>query len=112
MSLDALMNQPVTVQFQAATETTNSINEPTFAPGDEVATTMYLEPRKGREQEIDRNTPITDWLGLGRVEVPFVSTCRIVYGSHTFDVMGDPRPQWNPRLGAFSHIEMDLQEVT
>jgi hypothetical protein len=104
------MNQAVTLRVRTGETETGDIGEttPTF---DETTTTMYLEPRTSNEQQADRNTPITDWLGMGPADIVFTAWDQVVYGAHTFDIIGDPRPMWNPRTGEVSHWEMSLQEV-
>lgn len=109
MTVEALMIQPVTLQVPVGV--TRDENGAAFQVYEDAATFMYLEPKASNEVLEDRNTPITDWTGYGFIGVEFSSSCRIVYGDHTFDIIGDPRPWWNPLVGAFSHIEMDLREV-
>ncbi len=109
MTVEALMVQPVTLQIPSG-ETENSVGE-VFPTYDEVPDLMYLEPKHSQEVLQDRNTPITDWIGYGRAEVEFVSTWRVVYGGHIFEVQGDPRPWFDPRTGVLSHKEIDLREV-
>jgi hypothetical protein len=82
---------------------------PTYAS---MSTTMYIEPKTGTEEMADRNTPIGDWLGIGRKDVNFDSWDQIVYGTHVFDIVSPVRPFYNPTTLVISHIEMDLQEVT
>lgn len=110
MSIEALMNQPVTLRsLSGYTRDTIGGAEPTYT---ETSTTMYLEPRAGREQMQDRNTPIGDWLGVGRASIAWDSTNQIVYGLHVFDVVAPPRTFYDPVTGIDSHVELDLQEVT
>lgn len=86
----------------------------------ETATTMYLEPTHGggtgfsagREEDADRNTPIGDWMGVCRVSDGVISTSRILYGEHTFDVIAPPRPMPDPELGTIPLVELSLQEIT
>lgn len=109
MTVESLMIQAVTLQTPIGVER-NAIGE-AFTVYSDTATFMYLEPKASSEELADRNTPITDWDGYGFPDVAFASDCRVVYGSHTFDVMGDPRLFFNPLLGTFDHWEMDLREV-
>lgn len=110
MSVESLMVQPVTIQIPAS-ETRDAIGgvEDTY---DTVDTVMYLEPTTASEDMENRNTPIGDWIGFGKISDPFTSEVRIVYGPHTFDVIEGPEPMFNPRIGADSHYEMTLREVT
>jgi hypothetical protein len=110
VTVEALMTQAVTV-LTPSDETQDSIGEVVSDEPTELETVMYLEPVSGREELMDRDTPIADWIGFGKASVTFRSDCRIVYGSHVLQVIGDPRPKWNPTLSAVSHIEMDLQEI-
>ena len=109
MDIEMVLNQPVTLRT------------PNGAVRDEIGgattvyatttTTMYLEPKSGKEDMAGRNTPIGDWLGVGRKEVNFENWDQIVYGEHVFDIISPIRPYWNPITQALSHYEMDLQEV-
>ena len=117
MSVEALMVHTVTLKAPSGV-TRNAIGE-AFATFDTLQTTMYLEPTRGstqafaagREDRADRNTPVGDWLGLGRLDVDWHSWQQIVYGAHTFDIIAPPRVMPNPRLGTLSHVELSLQEV-
>jgi hypothetical protein len=72
---------------------------------------MYIEPKSGKEDMANRNTPIGDWLGIGRIEINFENWDQIIYGEHVFDIVSPVRPFYNPRNHADDHWEMDLQEV-
>jgi hypothetical protein len=119
MSVESLMVHEVTLLSQSG-ETQSSSGEVTVTYSS-AATTMYLEPTRGgaaggswgagREEDADRNTPIGDWLGIGRADIDWDSTQRITYNEHTFDVIAPPRYMPNPRLGTISHVELSLQEV-
>lgn len=121
MSLTALMNQTVTLRSPSG-ETRDGIggSEPTYSTQ---STLMYLEPTRGgtagasafssgREINMERNTPIGDWLGIGDATLDWTSWSQVVYGSHVFDIIAPPRYMPNPRLGTISHVELSLQEVT
>ncbi len=110
MTVESMMTQPVTLRTPNG-ETRDAIggSTPTFAT---MSTLMYLEPRKGTEERADRNTPIGDWLGVGRKDVDFDSWDQILYGAQVFDIVAPARPFYNPTTRALSHIELDLQEVT
>lgn len=110
MSVESRMTQSVVLRTPNG-EVRDGIggSEPTFSM---MTTLMYIEPRHGKEQSADRNTPIGDWLGLGRRDVDFDSWDQIVYGDHVFDIVAPARPFYNPTTRVVSHIELDLQEVT
>ena len=109
MSIEALMNQPVTLRTPSG-GTRDEIGG--LIPGyTTLTTTMYIEPKSGKEDMADRNTPIGDWLGVGRKEITFENWDQIVYGSHVFDIVSPIRPYWDPVRQVLSHYEMDLQEV-
>lgn len=117
MSVAALMRQSVTLRTPAG-QTQDAIGEATTTY-EELVTLMYLEPGRGRssfgggrEDLVDRNTPIGDWVGIGRADVDFTSWSQIVYGTHTFDIIAPPRPVFNPTQDVVSHVELSLQEVT
>lgn len=118
MSVEALMTCVVTLRKQSG-ETQSDTGEATLTYTS-LATTMYLEPSHGgggssfiagREDMANRNTPIGDWFGIGRVADDFGSWDQIVYGEHVFDIIAPPRPFGNPRTQVTSHVELSLQEV-
>lgn len=110
MSVESLMVQAVTLRVPAG-ETQDAIGGPTESYT-ESATVMYLEPVRSREVLENRNTPIGDWIGYGKATDPFDSQVQVVYDGRTLEVIGPPRLMFNPRVGAASHYEMVLQEVT
>jgi len=118
MTVESLMVHEVTLLSQSG-QTQSSSGEATVNYTS-IETTMYLEPTHGgagsgwtagREENADRNTPIGDWLGIGRASIDWDSTQRILFGAHTFDVVAPPRYMPNPRLDTISHVELSLQEV-
>jgi hypothetical protein len=110
MSVESLMVHEVTLLTQTGISQ-SSTGEGTRVFDEGVATVMYLEPVKGSEAEADRNTPIGDWVGYAKADEAITSTSRILYDSHTFDVVGPPEKKPNPRLDTISHIQLDLQEI-
>lgn len=110
MTVESRMTQSVTLRTPNG-EVRDGIggSQPIFAS---MTTTMYIEPKSGTEDRANRNTPIGDWLGLGRKDVDFDSWDQIIYGTHVFDIVSPARPFYNPTTLALSHLEMDLQEVT
>lgn len=105
---EELLTQPVTVRVPASTDVVFGEMQTTY---DDVETTMYLESRSTSEELPNRNTPVTDWRGFGKADVPFASTCLVIYGDHTLEMNGDPQWKWDPFDGRWSHVEMDLREV-
>ena len=119
MSLAALMNQLVTLRTRSG-ETRDDIGGAVLTYTT-TTTFMYLEPTHGgqtsgfgagKEANVERNTPIGDWLGLGDPDLDWSSWDQVVYGSRVFDIIAPPRYMPNPRLGTISHVELSLQEVT
>ena len=108
--IEDLMQQTVTLR-RISGETRDSMGSSTLTYT-ETTTTMYLEPRSGRENGEDRGTGAGEWLGVGRADVTFSDHDQIVYGSLTFDIVAPIRPFFDPRREAVSHVEMDLREVT
>lgn len=103
------MTQPVVLQRPNG-ETQDGIGEPTITYA-ERTTVMYLQPRSGREAKQDRNTPIGDWRGVGRIDVDFTSWSRVLYAGHVLDIVAPPRLVHNPSRNGASHYSLDLQEV-
>ncbi len=118
MTVESLMVHEVTLLTQSG-ESQNEIGEVAVTYS-ELETTMYLEPTRGggtgfsagSEEDAERNTPVGDWLGLGRADIDWDSTQRVIFGEHTFDVIAPPRYMPNPRLDTISHVELSLQEIT
>lgn len=114
MSLAALMRQEVTLH-RPLTDTRDEIGGVSTATETTTTVTAYLEPviRGSRVAEdlADRNTGVGDWLLLVPATVDIHNWDTVTYDGRTFEIVSPVRPMPNPRTGAVSHIECDLQEV-
>lgn len=106
----------VVVFVRTTSEVRDAIGGSSPETEDRVSTKGYLEPltQVGRREEtlVDRNTQIGDHL----LVVPATSDVdgwdRIEVEGHTFDIIGPPSHFHDPELGAGSHVEMLVREVT
>lgn len=113
MTVEGLMTQTVTLQkLNGYTRGPAGGAEPTY---DELVVNAYLEPEPpiGLEGEDiqDRNTQLGRWLGFIPADTELTGFDRLLYGDLVMDLTGPPRPIWNPRLTAWSHIELSLRVV-
>lgn len=110
MTVDSLMTESVTL-LALTGETRDEIGG-SVRTETTTTTTAYLEPRSGSEDEADRNTEMGDWLAFLPADVALTGWDRLMHGTRVFDVVAPPRPVYNPRVSAVSHVEVDLREVT
>ena len=109
MSVESLMTQTVTVG--RPTGESQSASGEVTTTYEWVETQMYIEPLASEEVEADRNTPIGNWRGFGRADFDFESVDKVVWDTHTFQVIGPPQPEPNARLGTISHVQLNLREI-
>lgn len=113
MTVETLMTQPATLR-KVSGESQGPTGEvtPTYT---DVAFFGYFEPEApiGLEGEDiqNRNTQMGRWFGAAPAGLVFTGFDVILYDGQTMDLTGPPRPIWNPRLGAVSHLELSLRVV-
>jgi hypothetical protein len=108
MSLSRLLNQPL--QIQKVGSTTVDVY------GDQVPDTSaalvpvlgYLEQVLSMEHLVDRDTTVTQWHAFFPAGTNIARLDRIINGSQTFQVDGDPWFVYNPRTKVVSHIRCKL----
>ena len=110
MTVEGLMRQTVTLRKLTGHDHDGADSVPAYT---ESTTEMYLEPVSGEEDPggAGRNTPLGDWRGVGRKDVDFDSWDLVVYDGKVLDIVSPSRPFFNPRIGAGSHVELDLREI-
>lgn len=110
MTVTSLMTQSITIHRKVSATRDDIGGEATLTESP-LQVAGYLEPM--RSDEVDQNThPRGLWRLLVAASTDMDSVDRVTYGTKTFEVVGPPRPMWNPRTEAVSHIEADLEEVT
>ena len=110
MSLDRLLNQPLSIERRSGTTTDAYGNE---VPGTTatVVTVGYLEQTDATEVTVDRDTFISTWRAVLHPTEGIDGTDRITYAGAVYEVVGKPHSVWNPRRAAVHHIECRLVEV-
>jgi hypothetical protein len=111
MSLDRLLNQPLSLQRVAPGNLDAYGNVVGSNFGDPVIVYGFLEQVSTLETEVDRDTTVTQWkafLPNGTVIGPLD---RISYNGATFEVIGAPATWYNPRIKLNSHLTVALRSV-
>lgn len=110
MSLANLLRQPVTIQqFTAGTDEYGNTVASTSTST--ITTVGFLEQVDSVETLNDRDTVVSTfqaWLPVGTAVHAFD---RLVFGSQTFEVDGEPWQVFNPRTGVSSHVVAKLKVV-
>lgn len=123
MSIQRLMNQPLTIQSIAGTTTDEYGNTVPTPAGDPVPTFGFLEQKDTIEYQDDRQTVVSKWkafLPTTRLDEATQTQVPVVVGpmdyinfeSQKFQVDGEPEHLWNPRTKSVSHIECKLTVVS
>ena len=114
MSVLSLMTQTLTV-YRKASVTRDEIGGEVIATETPVQVAGYIEPLVGgsnqQEAEMSGNTQLGDWIAFVPADTDVTGWDRIEYGGFAFDITGPPAPMWNPRLSAYSHIELALRVI-
>ena len=111
MSLDRLLNQPLSIERRSGVSTDAYGNE-VSSTNATVPTVGYLEQTDATEITIDRETYITNWQVVLLPDISIDGSDWIVYGTMTLEVVGKPHRVWNPRRRAEHHVECRCREVT
>jgi hypothetical protein len=131
MSINRLMNQPLTIQTVGVTGTDSYGNVTTGPVGSPVATVGYLDQKDTIEYLLNRDTVVSKWIAFlpsssitdtfnvlftdifGTIgSTPIGPLDYINFGTQQFQVEGEPHHVFNPRTRSVSHIECKLIEVT
>lgn len=111
MSVLNLMVQPLTIsKIGGGTldEYGNTVPSPLGSP---VAVKGYLEQTQSIESLNDRDTVVTAWKVFLPAGTDIDAFDRINFNGQVFEVDGEPWSVYNPRTGAASHLEANLQVV-
>jgi hypothetical protein len=54
----------------------------------------------------------TNWLLILPAGTPIDGNDAVVVDGDTYEIIGDPWPAWNPRLGRYEHIEVTLRRTS
>lgn len=114
MTVQGLMTQAATLRkLTGETRGPTGESTPTY---DESPILGYFEPDApiGLEGEDlnQRNTQLGRWFGVVPADTELAGFDSLLYGELVMDLTGPPRPIWNPRLSAVSHIELSLRVVS
>lgn len=112
MSIERLLNQPLTIQTVAGTTTDeygNTVPTPVGAP---VAALGYLEQKDTIEFLLDRQTVVSKWKVFLLASAVIGPMDYVNFNAQRFQVDGEPEHLWNPRTKSVSHIECKLTVAT
>jgi len=112
MSLQRLMNQPLTVQTVGGTTTDEYGNTIPGAVGSPVSVSGFLEQKDTTEYVNGRETTVTRWTAMLPASTVIHPMDYINFESQKFQVDGEPDHKWNPRTRSVSHIECKLTVAT
>lgn len=110
MSLAKLINQPITLQKNTAGVDRYGNTVP--ATSSTVSTVGYLEQSQSNETLTDRDVSVGDWVVYLPAGTDVNAQDRIVFGSQTFEVDGEPWQVYNPRVRQVSHLQAKLKVVS
>lgn len=111
MTLANLLKQSLTVQRWGVTGTDDYGND-VYGVSSSTTVSGYLQQTEAQEVTLDRQTYISDWLVVLPAGTGLDANDRIVYGGVTYEVIGPPADEWNPRLGVTDHREARLRVVS
>ncbi len=112
MSINHLLTQSLTVQTVGGSTIDAYGNAVPGAVGAPVAVRGYLEQSSTTEFVNARQTTVTTWQAYLPADTAIHPMDFIMYNSQKFQVDGEPWLVWNPRVGAVSHIQCKLTEVS
>ena len=108
MSLERLLNQPLTLQRQTGSSTDEYGNTVLGALGLPETIYGYLEQSSSTETMIDRDTVLTRWTAHLRKDSNVGPLDVITFEGRSFQVDGAPTYHYNPRTQMVSHITASL----
>lgn len=110
--IGSLLRQTVTIQHRTATATDDHGNSTTSFSSTTV-TKGYVEPREIGDLEVDdrqETSQLRHRLVLA-AGTSIAAGDRVVMGTRTFEVDGEPRQAVRATTGAVHHLEVSLREV-
>lgn len=112
MSIEALMNQPLTVQPMGGSGTDAYGNNVPAELGPPVAELGYLEQTDSTEFLEGRQTTVSHWKAFLFTTSVVTAMAYITFGGQKFQVNGAPWAVYNPRTQVVHHIECSLVVTT
>ena len=112
MSLQKLMNQPLTIQTVSGTTIDaygNTIPGPLGPP---TATVGYLELKETIEYLLDRETVVSKWKVFLPANTVVAYRDFVTFQAQKFEIDGEPWHVYNPRTQQVSHLEANLTVVS
>ena len=110
MPIRKFLNQPLTLQKNAAT--TDRYGNTVPSTSSTVSTAGYLEQVQSVETMTDRDVSVGDWVVYLPADLIVNAQDRIVFGTQTFEVDGEPWQVYNPRVRQVSHQQAKLKVVS
>lgn len=110
MPIRKYLNQPLTLQQNTAGTDRYGNTVPSTASS--VAIVGYLEQLQSVETMTDRDVSVGDWVAYLPADTAVNAQDRIVFGSQTFEVDGEPWQVYNPRIRQVSHLQAKLKVVS
>lgn len=103
---------PHTVSIVRATQATDAYGDPAldWTSASSVEVPAWVQPRTSAEDNNGRRAVISGWMTFLPAYVDITAHDRIIWGSETFEVDGDPAELWNP--SGPHHLEVPLRRVT
>ena len=108
MSLRSLLNEPVTVQHVDASGV-DVYGNATNTSLSTTATVGYLEQTVSTENQVDRDTVVTDWQAFLPAGTQIDPNDRLVFNTGTFEVVGLPAVFYNPRTRRDAYVLCHLR---
>lgn len=112
MSLSALLNEPVDIIGRTEGTTRDVYGNLAPVEADPVETVGYLEQTDATEILVDRETYISNWLIILPAGTAVDAGDRVEALGKSFEIIGDPREVWNPRLQVVGQIELRARETS
>lgn len=112
MSLQRLLNQPLTIQPMGASGVDEYGDAIPASLGDPVPAVGYLDQQSSVEHLNDRDTVVSQWVCYLPAGTAIGHLDHINFESQTFQVDGEPNSAYNPRTHQVSHIVCKLVVVS
>lgn len=110
MPIRKFLNQPLTLQKN--TGSTDRYGNTVPATASTTSIVGYLEQMQSVETMTDRDVSVGDWVAYLPVGTDVNAQDRIVFGSQTFEVDGEPWQVYNPRIRQVDHLQAKLKVVS
>ena len=112
MSLHSLLNQPLSIQTMQASTTADAYGNKGVATfGTPTNAVGFIEQVTSTEDLLNRDTTKTYWKCFLPAGTVVGHLDRIIFGSQTFEVDGEPWIVWNPGKREVSHVVCNLVTI-